>query len=283
MGLMLVLILVSSACARERTDPPPLMTIEGFSGPEAVRYDPQQDVWFVANFNGAAEGDSNGFISRVDSAGNLQGLRFMTGRVAPLHGPRGMCITGDTLWAVDADGVHAFNRKTGAHLVFIDFRSHSPAFLNDIAVGPDGALYVTDTNNDHPRVFRLAGREVTVAIEDRRLGPPNGITWDSAGGRFLLAGWGPGSTVTAWRAGTTEIDNVGMVNSGRFDGIEVVHGVPLVASQADSSLHLISNGGEQPIIRTAGAPADIGVDWRRRLVAVPYIELNRVDIWRLHQ
>lgn len=271
------------ACMRGREEPPQLMTIRGFSGPEAVRYDPDQDVWFVANFNGAAEADSNGFISRVDSAGHIQGLRFMTGRIAPLHGPRGMCITGDTLWAVDAGGVHAFNRKTGAHLAFIDFSSFEPAFLNDITPGPDGALYVTDTNSEHPRVFRLAGRDVTVAIEDRRLGPPNGITWDSAGGRFLLAGWGPGATVTGWRPGTTDVVNVGMANIGRFDGIEVVHGVPLVASQTDSSLHLISNGGEQPIIMTAGKPADIGVDWRRRLVAVPYIDLNRVDIWRLHQ
>jgi DNA-binding beta-propeller fold protein YncE len=278
-----ICLMLIAGCMRGREDPPQLMTIRGFSGPEAVRYDPDQDVWFVANFNGEAEGDSNGFISRVDSAGSIIGLRFMTGTMAPMHGPRGMCITGDTLWAVDADGVQAFNRKTGAHLAFIDFRSFKPAFLNDITSGPDGALYITDTNSEHPRVLRLAGREVTIAIEDQRLGPPNGITWDSAGGRFLLAGWGAGGTVTGWRPGTTEVVTVGIATSGRFDGIEMVHGVPLVASQSDSSLHLISNGGEAVIIQTAGAPADIGVDWRRRLVAVPYIDLNRVDVWRLHQ
>jgi hypothetical protein len=283
MRLPLLILLLATACIQGREDPPQLMTIRGFQGPEAVRYDPDQDVWFVSNLNGKTAGDSNGFISRVDSAGNIMGLRFMTGTLAPMHGPRGLCITGDTLWAVDAGGVQAFNRKTGAHLAFIDFRSFAPAFLNDITPGPDGALYITDTNKDHPRVFRLAGRAVTVAIEDARLGQPNGITWDSAGGRFLLAGWGPGATVTGWRPGTTEIVKVGLWHIGRFDGIELVHGVPLVASQSDTSLHLISNGGELPIIKTAGVPADIGVDWRRRLVAVPYIDLNRVDIWRLHQ
>jgi hypothetical protein len=30
-----------------------------------------------------------------------------------------------------------------------------------------------------------------------------------------------------------------------------------------------------------GRPADIGVDTRRGRVAVPYIALNRVDIWAL--
>ena len=48
---------------------------EGFAGPESVRYDPDQDVWFVANFNGAGgERDANGFISRVSAE---------TGRSAP--------------------------------------------------------------------------------------------------------------------------------------------------------------------------------------------------------
>jgi hypothetical protein len=30
-----------------------------------------------------------------------------------------------------------------------------------------------------------------------------------------------------------------------------------------------------------GEPADIGIDTRRQHVAVPYLDLNRVDIWRL--
>jgi hypothetical protein len=31
----------------------------------------------------------------------------------------------------------------------------------------------------------------------------------------------------------------------------------------------------------AGRPADIGIDTRRQRVAVPYVALNRVDIWSL--
>ena len=89
--------------------------ITGLSGPEAVRYDPDQDVYFVANFNGQAAGDANGFISRVGPGGTIESLRFMTGTtVAPLHGPRGMVLVGDTLWAADADGLHGFHRRTGA-------------------------------------------------------------------------------------------------------------------------------------------------------------------------
>ena len=55
----------------------------------------------------------------------------------------------------------------------------------------------------------------------------------------------------------------------------------LVASQADSSLHLFETGRGRAVIRTGGRPADIGIDTRRRRVAVPFIALNRVEIWAL--
>lgn len=64
--------------------------VSGFAGPEAVRYDPDQDVYFVANFNGGGgERDSNGFISRVTAGGVLESLEFASGTAErPLHAPR---------------------------------------------------------------------------------------------------------------------------------------------------------------------------------------------------
>lgn len=277
-----LLLLPALGCAG-RADPPgegAVAVIRGLAAPEAVRYDPDQDVWFVANFNGAPAGDANGFITRAGPEGEIHGRRFMTGRLAPLHGPRGMFLVGDTLWVADADGVHGFHRRDGAHLAFVDFRRFRPGFLNDIARGADGALYVTDTGRETPRVFRLAGRDVTIAAADSALGPPNGITWDQAGERFLLAGWGDGGTVVAWRPGGA-IEPVGQARTGRFDGLEVLDGAILVASHTDSSIHEIRGGVERVWLRTAGKPADIGIDTRRRRIAVPYLDLDRVDIWDL--
>jgi len=43
-----------------------VITVGGFSESEAVRHDPQADVYLVANINGDPTGeDDNGFISRV--------------------------------------------------------------------------------------------------------------------------------------------------------------------------------------------------------------------------
>ena len=55
----------------------------------------------------------------------------------------------------------------------------------------------------------------------------------------------------------------------------------LIASQTDSSLWVVEAAGPRRVVRTRGRPADIGYDARRGLVAVPYIALNRVDVWRV--
>jgi hypothetical protein len=253
--------------------------VEGFSGPEAVRDDPDQDVYFVANFNGAPAGDANGFISRVGADGTVEEFQFMTGtEEAPLHAPRGMFITGDTLWAADADGVHGFDRRSGAQLAFVDFTAQSPGFLNDIAVGPDGALYVTDTGAS--RLYRMLGEEISVVVDDTLL-VPNGVAFDEDGGRLVFAPWGGSQSIRAWAPGASSLEEFGTSPGGNFDGIEVVGDRILIASQVDSTLHVLEDGRGRALIRVPGRPADIGVDTRRGRVAVPYIALNRVDIWAL--
>ena len=256
-----------------------IATITGLSGPEAVRYDPEQDVYFISNFNGAPAGDANGFITRARADGTIDSLRYMVGTSAsPLHGPRGMFLTGDTLWVADADGVHLFHRRTGAQLRFVDFRSFAPGFLNDIAQGPDGAIYITDTGRS--RVYRIAGGAPTIAIEDTALAAPNGITWDGAHSRFLLATWSAAPPIKEWD-GRVRVTAISPPGPGRNDGIEIVGDRVLIANQADSAINVLAGNSVQRYIRVPGAPADIGVDTRRARVAVPYVDLNRVDIWAL--
>lgn len=256
-----------------------IATVEGLAGPEAVKYDPEQDLYFVANFGerGDDPRDGNGFISRVRPDGSMDSLRFMSGSPGqPLHMPRGMALHGDTLWVADVDGVHGFHRGTGEALAFVDFRAHEPGFLNDVAVGPSGDVYVTDTGLG--RVYRVTGGRAEVAVEDTLTGPPNGITWDEGRQAFLLAPWGGGQVIRAWTQ-EAGLSAAATVPGGRFDGIEVVDGRILVASQADSTLWLVDSDSVRALFRVTGAPADIGVDTRRGRVAVPYIALDRVEIW----
>lgn len=263
-----------------------LYSVTGLDGPEAVRYDPEQDVWFVASFGPSASDtrDGNGYISRVAAEdGRVIEQRFMTGTASsPLHMPRGMFIRDDTLWVADVDGVHGFDRRTGEHAKFVDFTAHEPGFLNDIAMGPDGLLYVTDTSDEAPRVYRIRrDGGVEIAVEDARVGPANGITWDPTRQAFLLAPWVTEDAVLrAWDPATGAFEDVARLPGGRFDGIEVTEAGVVVAGQVRSELLLVGPAGSvRTLISVPGAPADIGMDTRRGRVAVPYIRAGRVDVW----
>lgn len=256
-----------------------IASIDGFSGPEAVRYDSTEDVYFVANFNGDATGDANGCISKVASDGSVNSLKFLTGtEIYPLHGSRGMYITGDTLWTADVGGVHGFNKTTGEHATFIDFTSFEPGFLNDIVEGANGNLYVTDTGKS--TVYIIENGTPSILIENLPA-PPNGITID-ADNNLVLAPWEGATMFPVLTEGETGYDGYTEAQSGgNFDGIEFVNGRMVVASQNDNSIHFIYEGNDHLAIQTPGDPADIGIDTRRNRVAVPYIALNRVDIWQL--
>jgi sugar lactone lactonase YvrE len=271
----------ASGASASRT---PVAVRDGFVAPEAVRYDPDQDVYFVANWGGdgnPGKADNNGYISRMRPDGTIENLRFIAGGTngVTLHSPRGMYIVGDTLWAADFDAVRGFNRRTGAPLASIDFSSIDRDFLNDLAADATGTLYITDTGKN--KLYRVQGGP-TLVVSDSALGAPNGITWDAANRRFLILPYGGAHAVRAWTPGTTTLTDVGTSSGSKFDGIEVLSGGQLlVSSQADSSIHLFVGGKGRPIIHASGPPADIAVDTRRNRVAIPIVSLNRVEIWDL--
>jgi sugar lactone lactonase YvrE len=207
----------------------------------------------------------------------------MTGTEAnPFHAGRGMFITGDTLWAADADGVHGFNRSTGEQLAFVDFTEFEPGFINDIVQGSDGHLYITDTGNG--TVYRMKNGTPSVLI-DSLPSPANGITIHPESNRLVLAPWGGGMNFYSFTNAMSESEELGEFGSaqsgGNYDGIEFVGDRLIAASQVDSSLHVLSDGSDRVFIKLPGKPADIGIDTKRMRVAVPYVALNRVDIWQL--
>src|SRR3982750_3217719 len=261
----------------------PIATPGGFAQPEAVRYDPEQDLYFVSNAGsgGFEAKDNNGFIAQMSPDGQVTKPRFIAGGTGgvTLHSPRGMYIVGDTLWVAVADMVRGFSRKTGAPLATTDFSAYKLGFLNDVAAGPDGE-YVTDTGTE--TIYHIARGRVTVALQDKTLGGPNGITWDAGNNRFIVVPYGGDSVIRSWTPGGKSLTVIGKSSSNKFDGVEVLPGnlVP-ASSQGDSSLHLFNGANGRPIIKTGGAPADIAVDTKRNRVAVPFVDRNMGEIWQL--
>jgi sugar lactone lactonase YvrE len=263
--------------------------------PESVRYDADLDAYFVSNINGnGSQKDGNGFIARVDAANTSTMTMFVQGGKGgvTLNAPKGMAIVGDTLWVADIDAVRAFNKRTGAPVVTVDLRPMKATFLNDVVAGPDGSIYVTDTGvrfdanggMTHPgqdQIFKIVGRKATVAIKsDSALKAPNGIAWDGANGRFILGPFND-KAVSAWKDGDSTVTAIG-TGPGGYDGVEVLRdGRILVTSWADSSVQVLANGAFRKVIGNVPGPADIGVDTKRNVVALPRFEAGRVEYFTI--
>lgn len=272
--------------------PRQVAVVRDLATPESAHYDADLDVWFVANINGGPLAkDNNGWIARFHADGTVDSLHFVQGGRSGvrLDAPKGMAIAGDTLWVADIDALRAFHKRTGRPIATVNLAGKAK-FLNDVAVGPDG-IYVTDTGIESKkdgslahtgpdRIFRIDPRHrASIALETDSLEGPNGITWDSAGRRFIvvpffgttLRGWTPGSAPVAIGTGPGQQDGVEPIAGGRF----------LVSSWADSSLFVLDQGRTTRVVGGLPSPADIGWDRGRRHVAVPVFLENRVEIWEL--
>lgn len=278
-------------------DAAPVAHVDALEDPESVRYDPDQDVYFVSNMLGYGSAkDGAGYIAKILAGDPSQVSVFVESgkNGVTLNAPKGMAIVGDTLWVADIDVLRGFDRRTGMPVGVIDFAAFHPTMLNDVGAGPNGTMRVSDTGilmsdkgvlyRGGDRVFEVdARRHVSVVASGPQLGRPNGVTWDGRTHRWLMVNFAPfGSELTEFTQDTGAARRVLSDGPGKFDGVEVLaDGRVLYTCWNDSSVHVFANGNDQQLIRNLPTPADLGVDTRRGRIAVPLSAPGRVEIWAL--
>ncbi|MBI4420689.1 MAG: SMP-30/gluconolactonase/LRE family protein [Gemmatimonadetes bacterium] len=292
----LATLALAAACtaAEQKDAAPPAMQLTvadtGFKTPESVLYDAAADVYLVSNINGSpTDQDNNGFISRVGPDGKVANLRWIAGGAngVTLHAPKGMAIKGDTLFVADITAVRLFNRTTGASL---GARAvHGATFLNDVAVGPDGTVYFTDSGlkaappsqgfaesgTDAVYRFGAGGRAVAVATGSR-LGRPNGITVDSAGISVVTFGSGEVYRLDTRTGARTDLPKP---PKGQLDGVErLADGSLLISSWEGQAVYRLSGTAYTTAVDSVPSPADIGYDRKRSAVLIPIFMGNKIEM-----
>jgi sugar lactone lactonase YvrE len=296
--------LAAAACGGERAkesapavtfdpDAPVAVVSTGLSTPESVLWDATRRVWYVTNINGAPTAkDDNGYIVRLGPNGSLMDtLPFISGADddITLHAPKGMALQGDTLWVADIDALRAFDVTTGKAVTTIDLAPLRARFLNDVALSPEGALYITDSgiafgadgSVSHPspsRVFEVRNGRAREAVVLPRESAANGITWHPARNAWTIVGFNT-KDIYSWVTGAREVTILGQ-GPGGGDGVAILaDGALVMTSWADSTLSVIYDGAPVALRRGLNAPADVGYDPLRDLIAIPLFMDDRVEFW----
>lgn len=143
-------------------------TTGGFESPESATISSRYKAIFVSNVNGY-EKNGQGFISQLSLEGAIEQLVWLDG----INAPTGLKADGDTLWAVD------FDRLLEIDIPSAHIRAAYPApdanpLLNDVAIGPEGAVFVTGSNSNS--VYQLVEGNLVVWLrDDEALQYANGV------------------------------------------------------------------------------------------------------------
>jgi SMP-30/gluconolaconase/LRE-like protein len=264
----------------------------GFQTPESVLHDPSSDTYLVSNINGAPlDKDDNGFISKLSPEGQVLQLKWIDASASDvqLNAPKGLGIANGKLYVADIDTVRTFDVASGKPLTQIKVAGAS--FLNDIAVGPDGTVYVSDTGlkaskaglepDKKDAIYKIDAKgAVSALIKGVQLNNPNGLSADATG-----------LWVATWQGGIYRVTPDGKQEAtlqapgAQLDGlVQTADGQVLVSSWEKSTVFLGSADGQfSPLLADVQSPADIGYDSKRGQLLVPSFLGNSVQLQKLPQ
>lgn len=235
-------------------------TKEVLKVPECVLYNPDNRLLYVSNINGKpTEKNGAGFITILNEQGKIKNLKWATG----LNAPKGMDIKGDRLYVSDIDRLAEIDLNSGEVIRFISFPG--AIFLNDVATGYDGKIYVTDTRKGV--VYVLKDGKPEIWSSDELLNGVNGITVEN--GKLLIGTQGyllKGDTKTG-KLNTVvkvpiQIDGLVPLGNGQYV-VSAWMGKVLFISKENKLTELMNVEAEN------GHTADMGYIPAKKLLLIP--------------
>lgn len=141
---------------------------------ESVLYDEVSKTIYVANINnGPWEEDNNGFISTINTKGEITKLNWIQG----LSAPKGMGIYNGKLYVNDIHNLVEIDIKN--RKISNTFTVENNPQLNDLTVSPDGVVYVSGSNSN--KIHKLQNGNLSVYASNPEGNRLNGLLWQEEG------------------------------------------------------------------------------------------------------
>jgi sugar lactone lactonase YvrE len=280
-GLIVSLVI---CCTEAEAAPKLLWETKGLAQPESVVVDPATGAIYVSNIVGAVmQKDGNGFIAKLNGDGKVVTRQWVKG----LDSPTGLALHDRTLYVADVDQLVEINAASGE--IVKRYPAKGATFLNDVAIDPDGTVYVSDTPSN--TIWRLKDGSFEPWIADDKLNGPNGLLVQ--GDMLVVASLGkiPGVGQKQELAGLSLISlkdqSVTKIGSGQpignLDGLELLQpGVYLVTDWAAGALYRVdAKGKAQQLIDLNQGSADLTYLPDKKIVLIPMMLDNTLVAYRL--
>jgi hypothetical protein len=234
--------------------------------PESVLLDVDNKVLYVSNIDGT-DGwakDGKGSVGKVGLDGKIIAVDWVPG----LNAPKGLGLYKGKLYAADIDEVVVIDIKKGA----IDKRIsiEGAKGLNDISIGSDGVVWVSDSKNNV--IYKVENDNPSVYLEG--LKGANGVL--KRGKDFFIVDAGGAYRVNDDKTLTKLADGM----EGGTDGIENVAGNDFLVSCWAGALWYVHAEGTKELLFDGKSQktntADIGFDPKTKIVYVPTFFRNSV-------
>ena len=278
--LAVTFILCSAAAAAPRL----LWEVKGLAQPESVVQDPATGSIYVTNIAGAImQKDGNGFIARLRPDGTVIEREWVKG----LNAPTGMALRDRTLYVADVDELIEINVASGE--IAKRHEAKGAVFLNDVAVGEDGTVYISDTPMN--TIWRLKDGTLEPWLANDALNGPNGLL--PQGDKLIVASFGklPGEGQKQELGGLLVVDledqSVSKLGSGEpignLDGLQLLQpGVYLVTDWAAGVLYRVdAKGKADRLIKLSKGSADLIYLPDKKIVLIPIMLNNSLVAYAL--